>query len=70
MVFIGIIQADRSLSADIIQYFFGLENYSVLFSCTDLEAFKTLPAAKRIKADIIMLDSGENSLTAYGRSDT
>lgn len=61
MVFIGIIEADRSLSADIIQYFFGLENYSVLFSCTDLEAFKTLPAAKRIKADIIMLDSGENN---------
>lgn len=61
MVFIGIIEADRSLSADIIQYFFGLENYSVLFSCTDLEAFKALPAAKRIKADIIMLDSGENN---------
>jgi DNA-binding NarL/FixJ family response regulator len=61
MVFIGIIEADRSLAADIIQYFFGLENYSVLFSCTDLEAFKSLPAAKRLKADVIILDSGENN---------
>ena len=61
MVFIGIIEADKSLAADIIQYFFGLENYSVLFCCTDLEAYKALPAAKRIKADVIMLDSGENN---------
>jgi DNA-binding NarL/FixJ family response regulator len=61
MVFIGIIEAEKSLAAEIIQYFFGLENYSVLFCCADLEAFKALPVAKRIKADIIILDSGENN---------
>jgi two-component system, NarL family, response regulator len=61
MVFIGIIEADKSLAADIIQYFFGLESYSVLFCCADLEAFKALPAAKRLKTDVVMLDSGENN---------
>lgn len=61
MVFIGIIEGDKGLAADIIQYFFGLDNYSVLFCCTDLEAFKALPTAKRLKADVVILDSGENN---------
>jgi DNA-binding NarL/FixJ family response regulator len=61
MVFIGIIEGDKGLAADIIQYFFGLDNYSVLFCCTDLEAFKALPTAKRLKADMVILDSGENN---------
>src|SRR5215207_10742958 len=61
MFFIGIIEANQVTVQEIIQYFFGLEQYSVLFSCRDMEEFKSLPLSKRLKADIIMLDAGENN---------
>ena len=61
MIFVGIIEANRNVVYEITQYFLGFEDYSLLFICSSVKEYKSLPASKRNKAGIIIIDPGQHN---------
>jgi two-component system, NarL family, response regulator LiaR len=61
MFFVGIIEENPNAVNEITQYVLRLENYSLLFICSSLDEYKSLPAGKRNRADIIIIDRGEHN---------
>lgn len=60
MFFVGIIEENSNVVNEITQYFLRLENYSLLFICSSTDEFESLPAGKRNRADLIIIDPGHN----------
>jgi DNA-binding CsgD family transcriptional regulator len=60
MRFIGIIEANKEIVQQVINYFLLKEQYSILFICQSMEEYKLLPVYNRKRADILFLEAGSS----------
>lgn len=60
MTFVGIIENNRNIVHEITEYFLAQEDYSLLFICSSLDEYKSLPPGKKNRAGIIISNPGQH----------